>query len=241
MSKDRISVIFCANADGSHLLQAMDVCKAKKPRCMKNIMATLSIYYKGNKLALFTQDITSEWFHKHAIPEIYQDQVDKQKIARNNVNALIFLDNVMFLPPNTTSVLQPMDHGIIECCKRYYHTKLMNECFIVMWLEEDVRGKCTLENIKNYNLRNAIFNLNNVWNQVSVIMLANGWKKLLHDTDVAVDFIGFDTSDFVDIMHQGVAKDVREEDIECLEVDADAPGFHHHTEEEIAASVIETN
>ena len=55
---------------------------------------------------------------------------------------------------------------------------------------EDTHGLRTLENLKNYNLCNALFNLADAWQQVSVLTLANAWKKLIQDMDVLVDFYG---------------------------------------------------
>ena len=34
---------------------------------------------------------------------------------------------IIFLPPNLTSVLQPLDAGVIACLKRYYRKKLVNK------------------------------------------------------------------------------------------------------------------
>ena len=261
VSKDRISALMCANADGSHRLKLCVVGKYRRPRCLKNIMDSLPLHYYNNKSAWFDRDIFSSWFYDHAIPEIYKDQIERQKISRENVKALILIDNapahpsgellsskegnikIMFLPPNTTSVIQPMDQGVIECCKRFYRTKLMRECFVVLESEEDkeedTRGARTLQNLKDYNLHNALFNLADAWQQVSVLTLANAWKKLIQDMDVLVDFTGFEPEDFVNEINNAGAVTVTEEDVvNWLEVDADDPGYHHMTEAEIAESVV---
>ena len=260
VAKDRISVLFCANADGSHRLKPMVIGKAKKPRCLKNILDKLPVHYDANKSAWFTQEIFSRWFHRHACREIIHDQTTCLKISRENVKAVILLDNapahpcvdelcskdgkikVMFLPPNTTSLIQPMDQGIIESCKRFYRSKMMKECFVVLETEgdaeEDTRGLRTLQNLKNYNLRNAIYNLHDAWQQVGCLTLANGWKKLLEDTDIVLGFTGFEVPDFVDAMKRAGQKEVSENDIiSWLDMDIDDDGCHHKTEEEIAQEV----
>lgn len=45
ISKDRVSALLCANADGSHMLKPVVVGKSKKPRATKNIMDTLPVHY----------------------------------------------------------------------------------------------------------------------------------------------------------------------------------------------------
>jgi len=77
-----------------------------------------------------------DWFHKIAVPEIGRHQTEVLKIPDNKVKALILLDNCpahpqvdqltsddkmiqfMFLPANTTSLIQPMDQDIIYTVKR---------------------------------------------------------------------------------------------------------------------------
>ncbi len=40
--------------------------------------------------------------------------------AHPNINALLTNIKLVFIPPNTTNVLQPMDAGIIRNLKHYY-------------------------------------------------------------------------------------------------------------------------
>jgi hypothetical protein len=61
-----------------------------------------------------------------------------EKIKQQNCNVLLFLDNatchphielsvmrLAWFPPNTTSVSQPMDQGVIKCAKLNYHKVIM--------------------------------------------------------------------------------------------------------------------
>jgi hypothetical protein len=60
------------------------------------------------------------------------------KMLKKNKHIIIFLDNaachpkldisnikLAWVPPNTTSIIQPMDQGIIYCVKLYYRRLLM--------------------------------------------------------------------------------------------------------------------
>lgn len=259
--KDRLSALACANADGTHRLKPMLVGKAKKPRALKNIMNNLPVIYRGNKTAWFTRLLFQEWFHNYFVPSVVKFQLETHGIARDNIKAILLLDNapahpcvedlvgldgrikVMYLPPNTTSIMQPMDQGVIEACKRHYRFKYQSECLVVLENETDVddgdtRGARTLENFKAYNIRNAVFNWAEAWHSLNATTLANAWNKLIKGTDVEVDFAGFGPNDFVNLLQRGGENQVTEDNVvDWLQVDSDEQGFRHETVEDIAASV----
>ncbi|UYV70519.1 hypothetical protein LAZ67_7003393 [Cordylochernes scorpioides] len=124
-SKDRLSVLLCANADASHKNVLAVVGKSKRPRAIKNIIDRLPVHYYSSHKAWFNQSIFSEWFFKRFINEVRNFQENKLRVAPDQVKALLLVDNspahptelisndgnikCKFLPPNTTSVLQPMD------------------------------------------------------------------------------------------------------------------------------------
>ena len=258
-SKDRISVLACANADGTHRLVPMVVGKSKKPRALKNLSQP-PCHYTGNKTAWFTQEIFTKWFHEKFVPAVITFQREELGIAKENVKAILLLDNapahpaernlvgldgrikVIYLPPNTTSLIQPMDQGVIESCKRGYRRRFQRECNVVIEteedLEEDTRAQRTLANYKAYTIRNALENWKDAWLNVKVTTLNNAWGKLLKGTDVEVDFVGFDPSDFMEELRILGEKEVTEENVVAwLECDKDDPGYHHETEEDIARSI----
>lgn len=89
-------------------------------------------------------DIFSDWFHKHFVPLVKKYQADKLLSPR----VLLVLDNApsdpaastlvsedgnitcLFLPPNVTSLLQPMDQGVLENLKRRYKKELMRKLLL---------------------------------------------------------------------------------------------------------------
>jgi hypothetical protein len=76
----------------------------------------------------------SKWFHEHFVSSVHEPFA-RMKLP---VKALLLLDNApahpevstlvskdgkikcMFLPPNTTATIQPMDQGVLEAMKRHY-------------------------------------------------------------------------------------------------------------------------
>ena len=112
VSKDHVSAMVCANADGTHRLKLAVVGKATKPRSLKNVMDSLSVHYYLNKAVWFDHDIVSKWFHTCCVPEIVSYQVNELKIAQENVKGLVLLDNAPCHP--STEHLSSAD-GKIKC------------------------------------------------------------------------------------------------------------------------------
>lgn len=259
ISKDRVSVVLCANADGNHMLKPVIVGISKKPLAIKNIMDKLPVHYYNSKNARFTSDITIDWFHKKAVPEIRRYQTEILKIPDNKVKALVLLDNCpahpqveqltsddkkitcMFLPANTTSLIQPMNQGIIYTAKRLYKKKFLNEILEFdepAAGEEDKRGYKTLQNLKDHNIRSMIYNFASAVKDIKPLTLINSWKKLLINEEVEPDMAELETEDFRKIFHRGGENSVTLEDIEFwLEADEYDLDYHILTEEEIVENM----
>ena len=261
LDKARFSVLCGANADGSHRMKPIVVGKSAKPRCLKDVMHRLPCIYYSSTKAWFTSFIFSDAFAKHIVPAIIKFQVEVLKIPEERVRALVLLDNApahpakeklvahngriraMFLPPNTTSVIQPMDQGVINAVKLIYRRLFLSEVLVVEETpedeEEDTRGKRTLEKLRAYNLKQAIFNFCEAWKQVKVTTLANAWKRLLFDVEAPVsDFHGFEAEDFSHMLASG-GEEASPQDVEdWLGMDEGDPGHQLLSEQEIVDSVL---
>ena len=203
-----MTALLCANADGSHMTKPLIIGKSKNPRAIKNIKQSLTAHYNNSRKAWMTADIMIDWFHHKLVPEIRRFQIEELKIPASNVKAIVIIDNCpahppeesalktvdgkiscMFLPPNTTSILQPIDQGIYAV-KRLYKKKFLNDVLVVEIKDgEDTRGAETLENLKNYTLKNMIYKFMEAVKEVTTKTLSNGWKKLLinEDTELVIE------------------------------------------------------
>uniref|UniRef100_A0A8B9QJL9 HTH CENPB-type domain-containing protein n=1 Tax=Apteryx owenii TaxID=8824 RepID=A0A8B9QJL9_APTOW len=97
-SKDRLTLLLGANAAGDLKL---------KPNYAQS---TLPVLYKCNNKAWMTAHLFTTWFTEYFKPTV-------------ETYSLMELYNeirVVFMPSNTTSILQPMDQGVILTFKSYY-------------------------------------------------------------------------------------------------------------------------
>ena len=104
--KDRITIAFCTNADGSDKVKPFVIGKSAKPRCFRDFSPSTYVRYANNQKAWMTSYLFGEWL-------VSFDNSMKQK----GRNVLLLMDNVAshfpdvqlenvrlhYLPPNTTS------------------------------------------------------------------------------------------------------------------------------------------
>ena len=132
VSKERVTVLVSANASGLHKLPLFVIGKAQKPHCFNNI-SNLPVVYRGQKNAWMNSDLFTKRFVKDFIPNVKAHQ---QKTLTEG-KTLLLLDNtpchpasevlekkaqlagypefkVMYLYPNVTPLIQPMDQGVME-------------------------------------------------------------------------------------------------------------------------------
>lgn len=186
-AKDRLTLLLGSNVEGDLKLKPLLVYRSENPRALKNyVKSTLPVIWKANPKAWVTSILFEEWFTKHFIPEV------KQYCLNNNLayKALLILDNapghpvriadidpqikVLFLPPNTTSLLQPMDQGVIASFKAYYLRRTFSQA--VKANEND--GMELRDFWKSYNILQCVKNIAASWDEVTPNNLKGVWKKL---------------------------------------------------------------
>ncbi|XP_029655823.1 tigger transposable element-derived protein 7-like [Octopus sinensis] len=129
--------------------------------------------YSSSKNAWMTRDIFIQWLF-----------LVNERIKMEKRKILIILDNaschenkslsnieLLFLPKNTTPILQPLDNGIIKAFKDNYSKALIE--FICCIDEEDFY--CDL--LKKINLRQSLIIVSKSWQNVSSEIITNCWDN----------------------------------------------------------------
>lgn len=187
-AKDRLTLLLCANAAGDFKLKPLLVYHSENPRAFKGYSkAFLPVIWKSNRQAGVNRNIFEDWFNHHFVPSV------REYCNRNQLpfKALLILDDapghtltlddmhpdvkVVFLPPNTTSLLQPMGQGIIASFKACY----LRSTFAQAIRATEKEGGPTLQEFwKGFNIYHAVKNVGEAWNEIKQANLNGVWRKL---------------------------------------------------------------
>ena len=165
-SKDRITVLVCANMTGSQKLPLLVIGKFARPRCFKNVR-TLPVQYESNAKAWMVSDLFSSWLLK--LDKRFQNEHRKVAMvvdncpAHPNVQDALKSITLVFLPPNTTSKLQPCDQGIIQNLKVHYRKYLLIKMITAVEAKEEFSP----------NLLDCLYTLRLAWENVQLETIKN--------------------------------------------------------------------
>lgn len=222
INKERLSALLCANADGTHKLKSIIIGKSKLPKSVKKDTSTLPVIYKSSKDVWFTRELFSEWFFQNFVPEVRDFQLNVLRFHEEDVRALLLLDNspvhpstesltsedgrikCIFFPHNTSTLIQPMNQGVILSCKRLYRWKQLEESLVIFEESDDEqdKGEKGVSKIKFYNIKSAVFNWAKSWDEVKQITIANAWENLLYKKQPEYDLQGLEHGDYREIVEK---------------------------------------
>jgi hypothetical protein len=208
-SKERLTVLVCTNAAGTHKLKLTVIGKSARPRALKGVN-NFPLHHHAKKRAWIISQLMLDWFVNYFAPEA-RDHC-KSKGLGDNCKIILTLDNcpahpdasllvlgnvgVVYLPPNCTSIIHPMDQGILWSLKCCYSQQLIQK-----WTVACNRGQGVDRFKKEFNNEDAIWNLAKAWTNVTAATLKNAWHNLwparmFEECDESPpDFLGFIVSD----------------------------------------------
>ncbi|XP_028921782.1 tigger transposable element-derived protein 1-like [Ornithorhynchus anatinus] len=199
-ARDRVTVMLGANVHGDCKLKPVVAYHAANPPALNGLVKHhLPVHFRPSKRGRVTGSIFSEYFSGPLHDEL------RLYCRRENIafKILLVLDRapghpscvaelsenvkVIFLPPDTASLLQPMDQGVFTVFRVYYLRRMLGE------LMEATAGEgrpSVREFWKGFNIKNAIDLLALAWTDVAPACLNGGWRNLL--PQMVVDFRGLD-------------------------------------------------
>ncbi|GBM00874.1 Jerky -like [Araneus ventricosus] len=85
----------------------------------------------------------------------------------------------IFMPPNTTAILQPMDQGGIESMKRRYIKQLLSKLRFEGDDDEEEAACSIVQFWKALTLKDCVYMINEAWESVLEHSLKRSWLKLM--------------------------------------------------------------
>ncbi|XP_029162857.1 jerky protein homolog-like [Nylanderia fulva] len=180
--ENRVTLMVCTNATGSHKLPVLIIGKTN-PHYLKSIKS-LPVVYMNQENAWMDGQLMSRWYREVFLPEI-------ERVHRSsNEKCLLLLDNasshlsterlnsinercrVIFLPPSVSSLVQPMNQGIIEKLKKMYKIKLLK----VMLTSRSAK---TIPNLLElFDIYKCACLMSKAWGEVTKSDIKNGWRNI---------------------------------------------------------------
>ena len=151
--------------------------KSKQPRCFPKDLTRLPVDYDNSKNAWMTCSIFKTWLQKWDRSLRVKKRtvcllVDNCSAHPSNVELTNIV--VKFLPPNTTSLMQPMDMGVIKNWKGHYRNRLSTRIIAALDANPDKRA---LDVVRNVSLLDALYLAKEAWDLVSLRTIKNCFSK----------------------------------------------------------------
>ncbi|CAH2302071.1 tigger transposable element-derived 1-like [Pelobates cultripes] len=178
-AKDRLTLLLGGNASSDFRIKPLLVYHYQTPRAMRGISkSSLPVIWKANRKAWSTRDIFTGWFTDHVCPSVQRycrrKGLEKKALLINAPSHLTNLAElptcipveVLFLPPNTTLLIQPMDQGVIATFKAYYLRRTFHQLIEHMDREDK---QSMLDFWKQYYIMKAVSNIDLSWKEVTAV------------------------------------------------------------------------
>jgi len=128
-SKDRVTLILCCNAMGTHKVPVTMIGKASQPMCFQGEGNASPLPYFSLKSAWTDASVFKRWFEEVFVPAVQARTAHRVYLIMENLGCHSSISHpqvtIIELPPNTTAVYQPLDAGIIVLLKNWYKKRLI--------------------------------------------------------------------------------------------------------------------
>lgn len=191
-ANDRVSLIVCANATGTHKIPCALIGRPKEPACIKD--RHWPIPYFNQPKAWMDVETCWKWFNEVFFPAVKK---------RTGCRVLLLMDNapghfeaferdnvrIVFFPPNCTKWKQPSGMGIIAALKKRYKYLYLKDVLDFYGLDKEAksrkkdqgrrlrRGAAGVIYGNPAHLLNATNYVKEAWDSVSPSLIKNAFVK----------------------------------------------------------------
>lgn len=185
--RERLTVLCCSNATGTHKLPLVCIGRGKRSRtftAQEQRALKESIQYYSQETAWMDSEIFKNWFHTHFIPSVRQ-YLSAQGLDEN---ALLLIDRspshpdeqylrsednlifVQYFPAKVKSLIQPMEQGIIQNLKLHYRYDLLADLV--------AKNISIPEYYKQFCIKDAIKLIAESWNKISSLNIQKSFSQI---------------------------------------------------------------
>jgi len=211
-NRARITGLFGATASGRKF-KALIVGKQANPRAFRGLdLANLPVHYFHSANACLTAKLFKEWFigcFIHEIDDLRNGHIRIQFVLDNTPAHPIELQHVdpditfKYLPPNTTSAIQPMDQGPLCSlkvrAKKSFYQKMLDFC-----QKHPEEPYVFDEFVRRYNILEGIRDIAAAWEAVPESTIVKSFAKIVPKDELERlvgginDFEGFNNFEGLD-------------------------------------------
>ncbi|KAL4096621.1 hypothetical protein QTP88_021540 [Uroleucon formosanum] len=220
---DETGLYFRALPEHTYVLQND---KAKGTKSCKEriiILCCASMTGEKKKLLVVGKKIFCQWLIK------WDNELDRKIVllvdncTAHSVSLNLKNIKLVFLPANTTSLIQPCDQGIIRTLKAYYRLKMSKR--VITLIDETSTLKAN-DLSKKINILEALHFVNEAWNNINDVTIRNCFR---HGGFVKMEEEKEDN-------HNKDLADKTYED--WMDIDRDLPTSEEYSEDQICQSII---
>lgn len=186
--KDHLTLLLGANAAGDFKLKPLLVYPSENPRALKGCSkASLPVVWRSNRNGWLTPSIFQDWFTgcfcpavesyctSHGLPHRALLLLDSAPCHPAYLGSLSAHVRVEFLPKNTSTLIQPMNQGIIAAFKAHYLHRALSQL-----VQKKAGGDrpSMREFWCSYTVMTAVDNIAQAWADLQPTTMNSAWRKL---------------------------------------------------------------
>ncbi|XP_037776513.1 uncharacterized protein LOC119573369 isoform X2 [Penaeus monodon] len=187
VGEDRILLMFGGNASGDLKLKPLVVYHSDRPGTVTDQTCENSVIWRTNRKVLMTSTICTDWYVNHFIPSVGDYCKEKgipfkilliMTSAGGHPHSLDYFHphvKVLYFPPQTARVIQPVSHGIRQMFRALYYQHSYEQALKAKQSE----GGTTLRDFwKSYNILDCMDHVTTAWEKVTSKCMNVAWHKL---------------------------------------------------------------
>lgn len=230
----RVTVALCVSKAGEKL-EPLIIGRSERPRCWSSPPRN----YKSSPKAWMTTSLFKEWLLKfdHQMREagrevlLLVDNCSTHKVPEGITNS-----KVLFLPPNCTSRMQPLDQGIIRSFKAHFTKIKVEHAYHKLQLKQ-FNG-----NFEDWTVATAHGAVLKAWKSVTSTTIVNCWRhggflpaaSIVHDDGVVLeDYLGAFIQEHTEEQFDDIVERLMDEDTVGMQLQEEVEEHNGHEDSDL--------